>query len=302
MNLSLIVSLGDKVHFMMDAATNQNDSDQARPSFLVGIMHVTKDPWLSIAKDGQIPGWEQSNYKNFSVIYFFGVSNSITSGINSVIENLRWVRGRYASYAISYFLMFSLRPWLNSLPKNKLVGKDRSKIHAAALRVKIPELTATMRWKKLSFLNYFLEKTDAEYVIISTSSSLINFKPIVEFIINTTDIDEAIYAGRIHTSYDCDFTSGSFTLMNRRSASLLLESRKLIPVHVMDDIGFGTAFKKIGLTPKKIESVDFDSMIQLEKVSREELGRIAHFRFKSGPLDSRGDVAIMKQLISKLHG
>jgi hypothetical protein len=70
----------------------------------------------------------------------------------------------------------------------------------------------------------------------------------------------------------------------------------------MDDIGFGTAFKKIGLSPKKIESVDFDSMSQLENVSREDLGKIAHFRFKSGPLNSRGDVAIMKQLISKLHG
>ncbi len=268
----------------------------------MGIMHVTKDPWLSIAQEGQIPAWEQSSYKNFSVIYFFGISNFLTSRINSVVENLRWVRGRYASYAISYLLMFSLRPWLKSLPKYELVNKDQSKVPAPALRVRIPELTATMRWKKLSFLKYFLEKSDAEYVIISTVSSLINFEPIVEFISNTKDIDQVIYAGRIHTGYDCDFTSGSFTLMNRRSASLLLQSRRLIPVHVMDDIGFGTAFKKIGVNPKKIESVDFDSMSQLEKVSREDLGKIAHFRFKSGPLNLRGDVVIMKQLISKLHG
>ena len=275
---------------------------QSEPKFLVGIMHVTKDPWLSITRNGQLPAWEQTSYRNFSVVYFFGVSNSMTTRINAIIENLRWVRGRYASYGISYFLMFVLRPWLNSLPKHELVDENQSKIRAASLRVSIPELTATMRWKKLSFLKYFLEQSDAKYVVITTSSSLLNFEPIVEFLENPKNFKQPIYAGRILSGYDCDFTSGSFTLMNRESARLLLENRDLIPVHVMDDIGFGTAFMKMGISPSNLESKDFESVSELEHFSKKALEKIAHFRFKSGPQHSRGDVAIMKELISKMQG
>ena len=275
---------------------------ESQPKFLVGIMHVTKDPWLSITIDGQLPAWKQTSYRNFSVLYFFGVSNSITTRVNAIIENLRWARGRYASYGISYFLMFILRPWSKSIPKHELVDENQSKIRAASLKVTIPELTATMRWKKLSFLNYFLEQSDAEYVIITTSSSLLNFEPIVEFLRNPKNVDQPIYAGRVLKGYDCEFTSGSFTVMNRESAKLILENRALIPVHVMDDIGFGTAFMKMGISPSNLESMDFESVSDLGHFSKKTLETIAHFRFKSGPLHSRGDVAIMKELITKLRG
>lgn len=265
-------------------------------------MHVTKDPWLSITKEGQLPAWEKSSYKNFSVLYFFGFSNALTTRINSFIETTRWNRGRYASYGISYALMFILRPWLGSLPKAKLVGERKSKVKANALRVRIPELTSTMRWKKLTFLKYFLEKSDAEYVIITTSSSLLNFQPIIDFLQNQKDIEQPIYAGRICIGHDCEFTSGSFTIMNRQSASLLLKNRRLIPLHVMDDIGFGTAFQKIGIQPQNIASEDLDSLSKLEEFSKKSLENIGHFRFRTGPLNDRGDAEIMRELSAKLHG
>jgi hypothetical protein len=86
--------------------------------------------------------------------------------------------------------------------------------------------------------------------------------------------------------------------MNRESAKLILENRALIPVHVMDDIGFGTAFMKMGISPSNLESMDFESVSDLGHFSKKTLETIAHFRFKSGPLHSRGDVAIMKELIT----
>jgi hypothetical protein len=273
-----------------------------QPKFLVGVMHVTKDPWLSITRNGQLPAWEKSGYENFSVLYFFGFSNAITTGINSIIETMRWNRGRYASYGISYALMFVLRPWLGLLPKTKIVGEGKSKVRADALQVRIPELTCTMRWKKLSFLKYFLEKSDAEYVIITTSSSLLNFKPIIEFLRNQQRLEQPIYAGRICIGHDCEFTSGSFTIMNRQSASLLLGNRRLIPLHVMDDIGFGTAFQKMGIKPENISSEDLDSLGRLDEFSKESLESIGHFRFKSGSHNNRGDVELMRELIARLRG
>lgn len=107
-----------------DASSHEKDSD---PSFLVGIMHVTKEPWLSIVKNGQIPYWEKVKYKNFSVLYFFGFANRLTSFVDSKIESLRWTRGRYASYGISYFLMLILRPWVNIIPKSEIVDEYQSR-------------------------------------------------------------------------------------------------------------------------------------------------------------------------------
>ena len=262
---------------------------------------MTKDPWLSITRDGQLPAWKHSTYKNFSVVYFFGVANSITSRIDSIIENMRWVRGRYASYGISYFLMVVLRPWRGTVPNYELVDSRKSKVEAVSLRVKFPELTATMRWKKLAFLQYFVEKTDADFVIISTSSSLLNFEPIVNFLARTRNSNKAVYAGRILNGYDCDFASGSFTVMNRESARMLLENKSLIPVHVMDDIGFGTAFKKIGVIPANLKSIDLDSAAKVEATPEAILKETGHFRFKSGLHNSRTDASLMQDLMSKLQ-
>ncbi len=278
-----------------------NLNHQAQPEFLVGVMHVTKEPWLSIAKNGQLPTWENSPYKNFSFIYFFGLANRITLFIDSLIESLRWNKGRYASYGISYFLMLTLRPWLNALPKSKLVDENQSKISAPALRVRVPELTSTMRWKKLAFLEYFLNETNAEYALITTSSSVIHFEPIVDFVRKLGDPSQPLYAGRVCQAHDCEFTSGAFTVLNRKSARLLLESRTYLPVHVMDDVAFGTGFKRLGITPQNLPSLDFDSSSKLLKTPTEELFKVAHFRLKSGPLSSRGDINIMRELLSRIQ-
>lgn len=263
------------------------------PKFLVGIMHVTKDPWLSIARDGQRPSWEISRFKNFDVVYFFGKSNRITMGLNRLIESLRWNRGRYASYAISYFLMAVLRPIKVWVPRAKIVSQNESKISAKSLKVAVPELTSTMRWKKIAFIDYFLSESAAEFLIISTSSSLLNFEAILDFIKKQRQINTLMYAGPIHVGYDCDFTSGAFTLIDRKTAALLYENRKLIPVHVMDDIGFGSAFKALNVLPIDMKSINIESVEELKTYSNKELLEIPHFRLKSGQTNSRNDVEIM---------
>lgn len=263
-------------------------------------MHVTKDPWLSIARDGQRPSWEKSRYKNFDVVYFFGKSNKITISIDRLIESLRWNRGRHASYAISYFLMALLQPFKGWVPRAKIVSQNESKISAHSLKVSVPELTSTMRWKKIAFIDYFLKATEAEYLIISTSSSLLNFDAILEFILKQKEINTLVYAGPIHIGYDCDFTSGAFTLIDRKAASLLYENRKLIPVHVMDDIGFGSAFKALNVLPIEMQSINIDSIEKLKFYSNKELSEIPHFRLKSGKTNSRNDVEIMLALAAML--
>jgi hypothetical protein len=263
-------------------------------------MHVTKDPWLSIARDGQRPSWEKSRFKNFDVVYFFGKSNRITIRLDRLIESLRWNHGRYASYAISYFLMAIMRPIKAWVPGAKIVSQNESKISAKSLKISVPEFTSTMRWKKIAFIDYFLRETNAEYLIISTSSSLLNFEAILDFIKMQRELNTLMYAGPIHIGYDCDFTSGAFTLIDRKAASLLYENRKLIPVHVMDDIGFGSAFKALNVLPIDMKSINIDSIEKLKTYSNKELSGTPHFRLKSGQTNSRNDVEIMLALAAML--
>jgi len=270
------------------------------PEFFVGVMHVNRDPWLSIAKEGQIPSWTLDGYKNFEVIYFHGISSAISRKMDSLIEDLRWNRGRNASYFISYVLMIVLAPWRNSLPKTFDSNEKQSGIKVKSLLIKIPEMTATMRWKKLAFLKYYIKNSRAEFVIITNSSSILNFQPIADFVKLHCDVSRPFYAGPIHHGYDGLFVSGSFTVMNRHAAELLVKERKKIPVHVMDDIGFGTGFEKLEVVPTDYKSLIIDSEEKLDNYSKEDLLESGHFRLKSGSLESRNDAEIAKKLLEKM--
>jgi hypothetical protein len=180
--------------------------------------------------------------------------------------------------------------WREYIPSANFREEADSGIAAHALKVNIPELTCTMRWKKIAFLKYFLEETSSQYTIITNSSSILNFKSIknsLEHIIQTKD---NIYAGPINSAHDCNFISGAFTILNRNSVKLLLENLKIMPVHLLDDVCFGTAFKKLGVDLINIDSLVIDSLLQLDNIDAVTLSEYGHFRLKSGTLKNRNDV------------
>ncbi len=271
------------------------------PSFLVGVMHINREPWVSIVRDGQIPTWPLQTHKKFEVIYFHGTLSRFSWESNKIIEKLRWNLGRNASYAISYFLMLIFSPWRSSVPKTVDSIIEKSGVSYRAKHVKIPEMTSTIRWKKIAMLNHFLESSKAEYLLITNSSSLVNFDAIANWLDARHNPKVPLYAGPIHDGYDGKFVSGSFTLLNRLAVELLFKERKLLPLHVMDDIGFGTAFSKLSVAPIEIESLIISSEGDLDRYSDSELRKACHFRLKSGNLSARNDVIIAKKLIQRLE-
>ena len=286
------------------------------PEILVGIMHSTREPWISIVRDGQLPAWEKSKYQNFSVIYFFGRERQITSFIGSLIEKYRWRRFPYTRHLVQFLLWIAFKPWSRFVPSAVLADESQSNLRASGLKVNFPDITATMRWKKLAFLEYFLNQTKCEYLIISNSSSILNFEPIVQFLEKFKAEDGTfLYAGLMNRYHKLSwragrgakyrkthtYVSGSFTVLNRPSASLLLEGRGIYPVHSNDDLGMGRVFEKLGIQPIPMTSLSFESFDTLQAVSKEELRRVGHFRLKSGPLISRNDIEIMHELTKKLY-
>ena len=81
---------------------------------------------------------------------------------------------------------------------------------------------------------------------------------------------------------------------------MLLENKRHMPVHVMDDIAFGSAFKQLGIKPVSLDSVNIDSLEKLNSYNDNNLSRYFHFRLKSGDLKGRNDVQIMDKLINRI--
>lgn len=270
------------------------------PVFLVAVMHINREPWISIVRDGQIPTWSLQAYNKFEVIYFHGTTNHIYAALNSVIEKMRWKLGRNASYAISYFMMVAFFPWRNSVPTYINSYRDKSGIEEKSIHVKIPDMISTIRWKKMAILEYFVEKSNADYLIITNASSVFNLKRMVHLVTDKHMPGTPIYAGPLHHGYDCIFVSGSFTLLDKTASRKLLDVRKRIPLHVMDDIGFGTAFKKLEINPVEIDSLAISTEEELDRLSIETLNQTCHFRLKSGNPDSRSDTKLSKKLFQRL--
>ena len=271
------------------------------PNFFVAVMHVNQEPWLSIVRDGQSRFWKRESYRKFEVVYFHSVFNKFYSIVNKKIESLRWDSGRKASYFISYALMVTLIPWRNSVPKFRESFADESGVKSKSILVQCPEMISTMRWKKLAIIKHYLESSQAEFLIITNSSSVLNLNPIVDFVNKNGNSDSSFYAGPIHTGYDGKFISGSFTLLNRMGAESLFKERKLIPLHVMDDIGFGTAFNKLGVAPFNYDSMLISSKEELEQLTDQEIKSAGHFRLKSGTLEKRNDVELAARLLKRME-
>jgi hypothetical protein len=106
---------------------------------LIGVMHTTREPWLSIATKGQLEHWNFQSESNFKVVYFFSKASKFASNLNTYIENLRWRKGRNASYLISYILMMVCTPFKLYQPVAHSVNEFESKISALSLKINIPE-------------------------------------------------------------------------------------------------------------------------------------------------------------------
>ena len=263
-------------------------------------MHVNREPWLSIAVEGQMPNWLSKASNDYEVVYFFSKSLFLARLLNKFIEKLRWETSRYAGYGISYTLMALFRPWKKFVPKSTAVNECESGVSNFALKINIPEMASTMRWKKLAFLRYFLDHTESEYAIITTPSSVLNFDAIFRTFSSFDQTDAALYAGPIHAAHDCNFISSCFTIMNRKSAKLLLENLNLMPVHLMDDVAFGVAFKKLKVNLVKMDSLNVHSLLDFANISSTELNRYHHFRVKSQDFKRKEDIKIMLALLKRL--
>jgi hypothetical protein len=273
------------------------DTARLKPekTLAIAIVHSLQEPWLTITLDGQFKTWLKEIPKNVEIIHFHATDNSKrVKYLDKLNEYLRWRAGSKISRVrnlISKILLFSLRNWIPKYSKSSAIDFDSS---SNVYRVHCWDMYATMRWKRLAVMKYFLTETNLDFLLITTSSSYLRPEILLKRI---SELDEEwIYAGPLIEDSRCTFVSGAQTILNRNTAKFIIENRRRIPVELLDDLGLGVFFSKHGILPTSLPTLNISSLNELNLFTRDELLHNHHFRLKAEQNGERQDVAIFHKL------
>jgi hypothetical protein len=191
-----------------------NSTSQIQKSLLIAVVHSIQEPWLSITKEGQFRTWLSKNYENVSIVHFYAKpANPITRVSDNLNEKLRWRSGRRIGQIRNAFglatLLFLCR-WIPriSSPKENPFGQK-----SEVFRVHCLDMYLTSRWKRLAVINYFINHHDADYLLLTTSSSYLQPQLLLDRLSKLDD--EILYAGPIIGDKQDSFVSGAQTVLNR---------------------------------------------------------------------------------------
>ncbi len=247
----------------------------------ISILHVNRAQWKKFVDEIQIPSWINQNLHNFEINYYESIDSRFWQLINRCVEWMRWRGNRYTAYGISYFLMFVLRPLRSKIPKYFKVKVDNFGFNHFV--VKFPELTSTMRWKRLAILDNFVRSTENDLLIMLTSTSILNLSKINLIISSSLNLIEnhelgTFAGGPIGDCADGKFLSGSFIVLNRNAAKLVLRDLSKHPVHSMDDISLSVGLRRSGVALTELPSLNLESIDQLNSIKDELFQTYVHFR------------------------
>jgi len=284
--------------------TDFNDSkkDLESSNVMISVMGTNFDPWKNIFLSGQRETWLKGIAKKHKTIHvhcrYYG---SVIQNMGKAIEFLRWNAGRRSSYLIAYALMIVLFPFRAIVPRLRVLKhrEHESLPSIEHMRLNCLETLTSLRWKKLSVINYFLKST-YKYLLFVNPSTYVSVKNLERFLESTECIEKRfLYAGQCAHSADSRFVIGSFMLLNRNSAQLLWNGRWKIVTHTLDDVAFGKFFSDNEVEAMEMASINISSK-QLPPPS--ELKDMTNIRIKietkTRVLD---EVDVMKALYRELE-
>ena len=259
---------------------------------LCAVVHGLYQPWISILENGQTPTWLSDGFpKNFSVVHFHGRPvGSLGRGIDRVHEKIRW-GGRVPNQILRIIDRILMFPFLISIPKVTI--SNSLPACTPGIRIEWPDIYATLRWKDLAIIEYFCKKTDFDFLFMTTSSSYIRPFKLIEYC-SKFEVGD-VYAGS-KPYPDAEFISGANRILSRSTAEAVLSSRVFWDPAVIEDVALGDLIRKNGIEYQSYDQCNIPSLEYLESLSDEMLLSNYHFRVKSGSINERQDVQIMKRL------
>lgn len=269
---------------------------------MIVVLHSEQAPWDAIIRHGQFITWlENSESENIRTFYCFGKPpGRFTRKIDEFNEYLRWNSGPRISSLRNIANKIFLYPFRNYVPKATEEVFYEAPKGVKRLKVKFCDMYLTTRWRQLSVIQFFLEQQDFEFLMFITSATYLNLDKLKEVIGRLNS--EYIYAGPLlGDPRNIQFVSGAQTLLNRNSASILLKNRRLIPIEILNDLGMGIAFARLGIKPQKLKTINISSLDHLIKTDQSELKNCHHFRLKSLKNNKRNDAEVFIELHKRLN-
>lgn len=264
-------------------------------TLLIAVVHSLQEPWITITREGQFKTWLRDDTENVEVVHFHSTNNAQrVKYFDQFSEYLRWRAGGRISRArnvLNKAIMSPLKSWIPKYSKSAPEGFDES---SKVYRVHCWDMYATLRWKRLAVMKYFLAETNFDFLLITSSSSYLRPKIFLGSISEFNQ--EFVYAGPLIGDSRTTFVSGAQTLLNRKTAEFILQNREKIPVELLDDIGLGVFCSKFGITPIQMQTLNINSLDEINSISKEELIRHYHFRLKAESNGERQDVVIFNRL------
>lgn len=261
---------------------------------MVGLLQVNAEPWKSIYEEGQLPTWIKSSPPSIEIVNIYGDTPSkIVRGLDIVHETLR--------------LSSSLQGPIHALDRNlnKYFRKKsnpkwskKKDEYVTSLHVKVPSMLLTLPVVEIVLFKYFLNRTKADFLYMSNTSSYINLieleKRLQYFPISK------VYGGTRDTSGEIQFMSGANRILSRDLVEKLVSKFSLWDFSYVEDVSMGKLLlgedKNFVAIPRQV----FRTKEEIDSADIVEMKKNVQFRLRSGKLRSRNDIELMHHLHEKL--
>lgn len=266
------------------------------PRILVVVSHGYYSPWIDIALRGQNETWLDGEIPSeIDVLHYHGSPmGKFGLLLDRVHEKVRW-SNRFGYALLKIFDSVVTFPFLAIIPStstSKLLFLKHKTIH-----VNWPDSYLTFRWKARGMFRYILDNYDFDFLFMTTSSSYIRLEELSRVL---SEQNPVRFFGGASAYSGAKFAAGSNRVLSRDLVQSLLRNPFDYLPFPIEDLSMSNSILRKGIDLKRLPHLDINSLDNLERVTDSELTNHYHFRLKSGSLDNRNDVEIMKALHKRL--
>ena len=261
---------------------------------MIGLLQVNAEPWKSIYEKGQLPTWIKDNQTNVEIVNVYGnTPNYLVRALDLIHEKFRWSKLLQGPI---HALDRKLNRYLGKMANPK--WSKTKDMYSTSLHVKIPSMLLTLPVVEIVLFRYFLDRTEADFLYMSNTSSYINLCELEQLI--ETFPKSKVYGGTADTSGDVQFMSGANRILSRDLVEKLVYNFASWDFSCVEDVSMG----KLLLGEEKdfvsIPRLVFETVDQIDSADVVEMRKNVQFRLRSGNLNSRNDIELMHHLHEKL--
>jgi hypothetical protein len=243
-------------------------------------------------KAGQDKTWLAQDFPDsFQVIHFHGSPiGRLGLFLDKWHERIRW-SNRIGNTLLKIFdllMSLPLLAWVPGTQESNLLHLNHRAIH-----VRFPDAYLTVRWKVKGIFKFVLQNYDFDYILITTSSSYIRPRKLLEVL---QDSSRTQFLGGAKAYAGATFVAGNNRILSRDLVEYLVQHPASYMPHIIEDVSMSKSLTRTGVQISFQPHLDISSLSALDLMTDDELAINYHFRLKSGPLSQRNDVAIMNAL------